>query len=769
MNMRILLLEDNKFDSDLAIRHIKDKFHNCEIDLACKISEAKELINNHIYDVALLDVKLPDGFGTDFLVEIRSVNTEILVIMLTGSGNEEVAVTALKLGADDYIIKKENYLVNLTDYILDNLDLKLKRNKRSSEIINVLYLEHHSSDIDLTIRHFKKFSPNILINPIISNNKVLSFVNDELEELKKYQVLLMDYQLPGINALEITKKIRQEIKSDIPIVIVTGHGNEEVAIQALKLGADDYLVKRENYLFRLPSLLTNVNDRNTLRKQKEELIESELKYRLLFANNPQPMWIYDPKTLKFLEVNKAAVKYYGYSRDEFLSMTLKDIRPEEELEEFLDKFDKSLINDELPTETWLHRKKNGELIFVEIVAHFIEFNNINARHALINDVTKRKSAEKQLKLLSKSVEQSPVSISISNSEGIIEYVNDKFSQISEYSKEEIIGNKHSITSSGNQTNEFYSEMWKVISSGQTWNGEICNKTKSGRLIWENVVISSIINKKNEILHFVCVKEDITEKRNVLEELIQAKEKAEESDKLKSAFLANMSHEIRTPMNAIIGFSGLLKLNLDADKQSYYIDIIKSRSKDLLVIISDILDISKIDANQIKLFESEVNIKSIFTDVVEYFKLTTLNLKKDIQLKLKNNLPAEFLNFYCDPIRLNQIILNLLNNAIKFTPTGFIEFGCSLHGDDKLLFYMKDTGIGIAEEDKDIIFEPFRQAEENYVIRNFEGTGIGLSICKGLLDLMNGELFLESEQGVGSKFSFTIPLKHDETIVTQIEK
>jgi len=413
--MKILILEDNKFDSDLAKRHILKNIQDCQIDIAASIEEANKYINTD-YDLALLDIKLPDGFGTDFLINLRKVNKKITIMMLSGSGNEEFIVTALKSGADDYIVKKEGYLLNLHKIILYNLSKKRKRSNQSLENINVLYLEHHTSDIDLTIRHFKKVAPQFHFQHTTSAEETIKLLDDWSFESGAFDMLLMDYNLPGINAIELTKIIRQELNLNIPIVIVTGQGNEDIVIEALKLGADEYLVKRENYLNKLPYLLTSTYQKYVLENKKKELIESELNYRLLFENNPQPMWIYDIKTLNFLEVNKAAIDHYGYSKEEFLSLNLKGIRPVEDLETFLTK-QKQLSHNNIYVLESRHVKKNKEIISVEVSAHVINFNGKQARHALVKDITIRKKAEKQVQLLSASVEQSPVSIVITNFEG----------------------------------------------------------------------------------------------------------------------------------------------------------------------------------------------------------------------------------------------------------------------------------------------------------------------------------------------------------------
>ena len=248
---------------------------------------------------------------------------------------------------------------------------------------------------------------------------------------------------------------------------------------------------------------------------------------------------------------------------------------------------------------------------------------------------------------------------------------------------------------------------------------------------------------------------IYKKRTELE-LIEAKEKAIESDRLKSTFLANMSHEIRTPMNAIIGFSELLNDDdIEPEERSNYTDIIQQRSLDLLTLKEDILDISKIEAGQIKIIKSPENINEILKTVYASTKLLWINSgKSKVEFELK--LCSSDINLvYTDPSRLRQIMTNLLNNAFKFTPSGNICLGCKKENDNYLTIYVEDTGIGISSKDQSHIFERFRQAEQSY--GEIAGAGLGLSISKGLVEALGGTMNLESEPGKGSMFSFTLPL------------
>jgi len=266
-----------------------------------------------------------------------------------------------------------------------------------------------------------------------------------------------------------------------------------------------------------------------------------------------------------------------------------------------------------------------------------------------------------------------------------------------------------------------------------------------------------VEKKNRAKEYSILNKELTESlkqiKDINKELTIAKTKAEESNRLKSMFLANMSHEIRTPMNAIMGFAEVLQEpGLSKDKQKRFVQIINSSCSQLLSVISDILDISKIEAGHITMDSELIDINNIIKELfISYKKSVEL---KNIRLKCLREFPKELIQVRTDANRVKQVLCNLLDNALKFTKEGVIDFGYKIKG-DFIEFYVKDTGIGIAPENLELIFERFRQvdATDNHI---HGGNGLGLSISKALIEKLGGTITVKSKLGIGSTILFTIP-------------
>lgn len=369
-------------------------------------------------------------------------------------------------------------------------------------------------------------------------------------------------------------------------------------------------------------------------------------------------------------------------------------------------------------------------------------------------------AEEEAFILSRAIEQSPVSVVITDSMGNIEYVNPHFCKVTGYSSAEAIGQNPRILKSGEKSQEEYKELWDTILSGKEWYGEFHNKRKNGELYWEKAVISPIVNQEGEITNFCAIKEDITEKKKMIEELVTAKEKAEEMSRLKSHFLANMSHELRTPLIGILGFSEIMLEDLEEPALRQMAETINRSGTRLLDTLNLILDLSRVEAGRLEIKRETVDVTKIISGTVNLFSEAAARKG----LYLRTDLSDESLIIKSDPKLLEQILNNLINNAIKFTREGGVTVTLE-SGPDRIRMSVADTGIGISPADQKIIWEEFRQASEGFS-RNFEGTGLGLTLTKKFVEKLGGTVNLESELGKGSVFTVELPVHPENSLLTQ---
>ncbi len=358
--------------------------------------------------------------------------------------------------------------------------------------------------------------------------------------------------------------------------------------------------------------------------------------------------------------------------------------------------------------------------------------------------------EDQVRKLSRAVEQNPSTIVITDLNGRIEYVNPKFTESTGYTFQEIKGKNPSVLKSGTQPGDFYKELWDTITSGNEWRGEFHNKKKDGTLYWESASISSIKNNNGVMTHFLAIKEDITEKKIIEQELIKAKEKAEESDKLKSEFLAQMSHEIRTPLNVILSYNSFLRDeltdHLDQEQVNAF-SAVNSAGKRLFRTIDLILNMAELQTGNIDVRLSDINIYYILKGLTREFEHAAS--EKNLVINCLIDCKTEPI-VLSDEYIISEVFQNLIDNAIKYTIEGQIDVKVYMDENDKFFVSIKDTGIGISEEYIDKIFLPFSQEESGYS-RKYEGNGLGLALVKNYLKLINADIRVESEKGEGSNF------------------
>lgn len=398
---------------------------------------------------------------------------------------------------------------------------------------------------------------------------------------------------------------------------------------------------------------------------------------------------------------------------------------------------------------YLHPQK--DYIWLESVGKAY-YRNDNELVGLITtrDISRRKSTELELIKLSRAMEQSPASVVIADLNGAIEYVNPTFTERTGYSLDEVRGKTSAILKSGHTTNEQYKELWETILSGKTWRGEFRNRKKNGEFLWESASISTIYDSDGKPIYYMAIKEDQSKLRQMNLELTHAKQRAEDSDRLKTTFINNISHEVRTPLNGVLGFSSLLvDPSVPQEDKLSYLDHLEKSSNRLLRTIENILEASMILSGNRIVNKAPFSMYDCMNHLHEQFASEC----NSANIVLVMEAEPDDKPLVSDQLIISKIMTELLSNAAKFTHSGHIRFGYRAEG-DTIEFFVTDTGIGIPAHMQETIFRTFRQVDDSSR-RFYEGMGLGLSIVRSLTELLDSSIHLVSEPGRGSSFSFAV--------------
>ncbi|HEX2395419.1 MAG TPA: ATP-binding protein [Bacteroidales bacterium] len=502
--------------------------------------------------------------------------------------------------------------------------------------LTILFVEDLITDYELALYEIKKVNPKVVSHRVDTQD-------DYLQALQNFKpdIIISDYIMPQFNGMSALM-LKKQIASDTPFIMLTGSTNEETAVQCMKAGADDYVIKE--HIKRLPlsikSALDNSKVRREVKQTQQELARRELLLRNAVNNLPSTFTIYD-------------------------------------------------------------------------------------------------------------------------SDGRIEYMNDYGLTISGLKSKDAVGKKENEVFGPDITENYIQALNKTIKTKEAQVTEcMINYAHASRYVIYHFVPT--LDENNNIYKVLGIAYDITERREAEEKLKIAIKRAEEYDLLKSAFLANISHEIRTPLNAIMGFAQMIRKSYTDDEQlGSYIDIIMLSSNQLLEIIREMIEISQLVSGKSNSNNSTFYISDLLKELDNNMRiLEEAKIKQGIAFELDlKNLKQHHDKITTDREKLIQIIKNLISNAFKFTYQGLVTFGCMKSEKGLWHFYVSDTGIGIEDNKLDVIFDIFRRGDETFT-RQVGGVGLGLTICKELVSLLGGEIWVESSPGKGSVFHFILPEKRD---------
>lgn len=506
---------------------------------------------------------------------------------------------------------------------------------------------------------------------------------------------------------------------------------------------------------KLISVLSLVLDVTVATRIEEALRKSEAQYRLLFESNPQPMWVFDQETHKFLAVNNAAIQRYGYSRNEFLAMTIEDIRPTLEAERLKKYLSNNNPSFNLAGE-WNHQTQDGTIIKVEITSNRLNFEGRKAVFVLANDITERKTAEKALRESEDRyrdlVDNSHELICTHDLEGRVISVNPWAARVLGYPENALVGMNIRDGLLPEYRSQFDEYLEKVKTDGSA-RGVMKVRTSSGQTrLWEYYNTLRTEGVERPIVRGMA--HDATERRTALEREKEARLEAEAANRVKDEFLSTLSHELRTPLTAIMGWSNLLLHgDIEPARHQHAIETIARNADSQCQLIDDLLEVSRIITGKLRLEFAACELQPIIKAASESIRPTAE--AKGVRLQLVFEQHVGYVFGDCD--RLQQVVWNLLSNAVKFTPTGG-EVSVDLHRNNSHLeITVIDSGMGIHSDFLPHVFDRFRQADGS-TTRAHGGLGLGLAIVRHLVELHGGFVGAESGgPGNGATFLVRLPL------------
>lgn len=555
MTISVLYLEDNPADAELAARAVQRELPGARVDVVATLAELRaRLAEAATYDLLLCDLRLPDGSGLEALTDVRAAGLPLAVVVLTGSGDENAAVAALQAGADDYLVKRGDYLARLPTTLLDALARYRAMASRRGHELRVLYVEHNAFDIDLTRRHFARHAPHIVLDVVQDAAEALARLPANAGDDSTCDVLLLDYRLPSLDALELTKLLRQQRGLTLPVVLVTGHGSEDLAARALHLGVDDYLPKHPAYLYELPALLEKAHHQSLLLARERALeMAAVCALELLREVDPHAAIgavlarlgeqtaadrVYVCECACNQEGNTLAAPCFHWHRagldedaaglprlvdfDTLASAWVARLQTGQTI---------SAARDEFPPGVGaaLGGRPVGGLLLMPIILHdrfwgLLGFESLRVRRewaraedsvlrivaASLGAAIERVRALDELRQSATVFASTRDGVVITDLEGRIRAVNRAYCEMSGHSEAELLGRNPKLLRSGRHDAAFFAAMWQSIHATGQWQGEIWNRRKNGEVFPQWLTISTVRNDWGEPTHYVGVLTDISQ-------------------------------------------------------------------------------------------------------------------------------------------------------------------------------------------------------------------------------------------------------------------
>ena len=512
---RILYLEDNPVDADLVRRALAQQAPQVALDIVPTLAEAIKRMTAPApdYELILSDLRLPDGSGMELLAYVRERRLPMAVVILTGSGDQNSAIAALKAGADDYVVKRADYRNRLIPTMTAALARFRTEFADKARMLRVLYAEHNAFDIDLTRRHFARHAPQIRLQIAKDGQAVLDALPKAADDSSPCDVVLLDYQLPGINALEIAKILRDERGLDVPVVLVSGQGSEDVVAEALRLGVADYLLKHEGYLTELPAILEHAHRQAQLMREQAKLRTTAERLRQLLAANPTILYALqlDGTLMTPQWISENITRVYGYRVEECLQPDWwwtgvhADDRERVQLER------QSLFAEHRLTHEYRFYDKTGAIRWVRDDMRLL-FDAAGKPTAVVgswSDITAGHQANERHQLHAAALNSTRDAVMITDLASRVIYINPAFTEITGYTEADIVGSEPRMLQSGRHGPDFYQALWARLREHGQWQGEVWNRRKNADIYPQWLTISAVRDASGKPTHYVAVMTDLT--------------------------------------------------------------------------------------------------------------------------------------------------------------------------------------------------------------------------------------------------------------------
>jgi len=682
------------------------------------------------------------------------------------SGEEIRHMLRLPVGQEDLILLLSPTKMT-TDIPLDHIFQPVLNN--FSNMLNLIRTNEHSKmKLENEIKSRKKFEKELIYSQELRKKIVNSF-EDEIALIKTDDMTILEIneslnkkysisrnQIIGQSCYKIFHGLKSPCSSDHHICVIKSATEKRIKVQTEHSHIDDQGKAYAHKIIGTPVIdsqgkvnqVVYVSRDITERKMTHDKL---LQFKNILDSSIDSIFLTDRRTMKFIDANKKGCQMLGYQLSELLEMGPQDIKPYHSMEEMEKKFDKILESDEgIDVFETVHETKDKKQYPVEISVSAHKSRNSSIMVSIARDITERKEKEEYNRLL---IDNFPMGLAERRINGDLISINNVYAEIIGRTIEETLGLTYWEITPEDYADQEKKQLDSLEKTGQYGPYVKEYIHKDGHRVPVRLR-GILLTRRNEKFIWSTV-EDITEEIHTKEELQIAKNKAEAAVKIKNEFLANMSHEIRTPMNSVLGF---LEIALEDESLNHqlrkYLSTARISAVTLLGVINDILDISKLESGKLTIEKNPFRLSRMMKEIQSTMSILARDKGLYLQIDIHPSLSG-FIN--SDQMRIRQILLNLVGNAIKFTKDGGVEVRI-VPADEKrhIHFIIRDTGIGIPADRLNKIFKPFIQADAS-TTRHYGGTGLGVTISKHLVELMEGEIWVESEKGKGSTFHFTLPV------------